>query len=136
MYTRVNEISFFLWPIIITIIIATTNEDNEDNVIVLGEEEWEDLSGNRMEIESFNKFTCESSNEDHIDINYNNKERITSTKVLSTAAIKFYFLCRTKHEEGKPVREYRRKTYNIWKTGVWRINNFRLIYEIMNMKRM
>ena len=50
---------FFLWPIIITIIIATTNEDNEDNVMVLGEEEWEDLFGNRTEIANFNKFTCE-----------------------------------------------------------------------------
>ena len=56
MYTRVNEISFFLWLIII---IATTNEDNEDNVMVLGEEEWEDLFGNRTEIANFNKFTCE-----------------------------------------------------------------------------
>ena len=81
--------------------------------MVLGEEDWEDFFGSRMEIASFNKFTCESSNEDHIDINYNNKERITWTKVLSTAARKFYFLCTTKHEEGKPVREYRRKTYNI-----------------------
>ena len=56
---------------------ATTNKtplnaDNEDNVMVLGEE-WEDLFGSN--IESFNGFSCESSNEDNIDINYNNKKR-------------------------------------------------------------
>ena len=58
---------------------ATTNKtpwnaDNKDDVMVLGEEEWEDLFGNSMEITSFNGFSCESSNEDDIDINYNNKE--------------------------------------------------------------
>ena len=61
---------------------ATTNKtplnaDNEDNVMVLGEEEWEDLFQNSMEITNFNGFSCESSNEDDIDINYNNKERQT-----------------------------------------------------------
>ena len=61
---------------------ATTNKtplnaDNEDNVMVLGEEEWKDLFGNSMEITSFNGFSCESSNEDNISINYNNKERQT-----------------------------------------------------------
>ena len=64
---------------------ATTNKtplnaDIEDNVMVLGEEEWEDLFGNSMEITSFNGFSCESSNENDIDINYNNKERQTKTK--------------------------------------------------------
>ena len=33
-------------------------------MIILGVEEWEDLFGNRMEITSFNGFSCESSNED------------------------------------------------------------------------
>ena len=66
---------------------ATTNKtplnaDSEDNVMVLGEEEWEDLFGNSMEITSFNGFSCESSNEDDVDINYNNKERQTWTKTL------------------------------------------------------
>ena len=63
---------------------ATTNKtplnaDNEDNVMVLGEEEWEDLFGDSMEITCFNEFSCESSNEDKddIDFNYNNKERQT-----------------------------------------------------------
>ena len=37
---------------------ATTNKtplnvDNEDNVMVLGEEKWEDLFGNSMEMTSF-----------------------------------------------------------------------------------
>ena len=41
---------------------ATTNNTplmtgNEDNVMVLGEEEWEDLLGNSPEITSFNKFS-------------------------------------------------------------------------------
>ena len=36
------------------------NADNEDNVMVLGEEEWEDLFENGMEIISFNGFSCES----------------------------------------------------------------------------
>ena len=36
------------------------NADNEDNVIVLGEEEWEDLFENGMEITSFNGFSSES----------------------------------------------------------------------------
>ena len=53
------------------------NENNEDNVIVFGEEEWEDLFGNSMEITTFNAFSCESSNEGDIVINYNNKERQT-----------------------------------------------------------
>ena len=44
---------------------ATTNKtpvsaENEDNVMVLGEEEWEDLLGNCMVITSFNGFSCES----------------------------------------------------------------------------
>ena len=64
---------------------ATTNKtplnvDIEDNVMVLGEEEWEDLFGNSMKITSFNGLSCESSNENDIDINYNNKERQTKTK--------------------------------------------------------
>ena len=49
---------------------APLNADNEDNVMILGEE-MEDLFGNGMEITSFNEFSCESSNEDDIDINYN-----------------------------------------------------------------
>ena len=53
------------------------NADNEDNVMVLGEEEWENLFGNSVEIASFNGFSCVSSNEDDIDINYNNEERQT-----------------------------------------------------------
>ena len=36
------------------------NADNEDNVMVLGEEEWGDLFENGMEITSFNGFLCES----------------------------------------------------------------------------
>ena len=99
---------------------ATTNKtplnaDNEDNGMVLGEEEWEDLFGNSMEITSFNGFSCESSNEDDIDINYNNKERQTRTKTLNTAVLECYFLSRSVDEEGKPVRGYRRRMHNIWK---------------------
>ena len=65
---------------------ATTNKtpfnaDNEDNVMVLAEEEWEDLFGNSMEITSFNGFSCESSNEDDIDINYNDKKRQSWTHI-------------------------------------------------------
>ena len=45
------------------------NADNEDNLMDLREEEWEDLFGYSMEIASFNGFSCESSNEDDIDIN-------------------------------------------------------------------
>ena len=53
------------------------NADNEDNMMVLGEEEREGLFGNSMEITSFNRFSCESSNEDDINVNYNSKERQT-----------------------------------------------------------
>ena len=48
------------------------NADNEDNVMVLGDE-WEDLFGDCMEITGFNRFSSESSNEDDIDVNYNNE---------------------------------------------------------------
>ena len=37
-----------------------SNADNEDNVMILREEEWEDLFGNSMAIKSFNEFSCES----------------------------------------------------------------------------
>ena len=50
------------------------NDDNKDNVMVLGEEEWEDLFGNSMEITSFHGFSCESSSDCDIDINYNNEK--------------------------------------------------------------
>ena len=83
--------------------------------MVLGEEEWEDLFGNSMEITSFNGFSCESSNEDDIDINYNKKERQTWTKTLNTAVMECYFLSRPVDKEGKPVRGYRRRMHNIWK---------------------
>ena len=48
------------------------NADSEDNVMVLGGKECEDLFGNSIEITNFSGFLCESSNE---DINCNNKER-------------------------------------------------------------
>ena len=58
------------------------NADNEgnDDVMVLGEQESEDLFGNSIEIASFNGFSFESSNEDDININYNDKQRQTWTK--------------------------------------------------------
>ena len=76
---------------------ATTNKtlqnaDNEDYVIVLGE--WEDLFGNSMKITSFNRFSCESSNEDNIHINCNNEKRQKWTKTLNIAAMECYFLSR------------------------------------------
>ena len=60
----------------------TLNADNEgnDDVMVLGEEESEDLFGNSIEIASFNGFSFESSNEGDININYNDKQRQTWTK--------------------------------------------------------
>ena len=70
-----------------------------------------------MEITSFNGFSCESSNENNIDISCNNKERQTWTKALNTAVMECYFLCRPVDEEGKPVRGYRRRMHNIWKKG-------------------
>ena len=88
-----------------------SNRNNEYNVMVLGEEEWDDLIGNCMEITSFIGFSCESSNE---NVNYNKKERQTWTKTLSTAVMECYFLSRPVDEEGKPVRGYRRKIHNIW----------------------
>ena len=99
---------------------ATTNKtplnpDNEDNVMVLGEKEWEDLFGNSMEITSFNGFSCKSSSEEDITINYNNKERQTWTKTLNTAVMECYFLSRPVDKEGKPVIRYRRRMHNIWK---------------------
>ena len=78
------------------------NAENEDNMIVLAQE-WEDFFGNNIEILSFNGFSCESSNEDDIDINYNNKERQTWTKILNTAVMECYFLSRPVDEEGTPV---------------------------------
>ena len=83
--------------------------------MVFGEEEWEDLIGNRMEITSFNGFSCESSNEDYISINYNNKKRQTWKKTLNTAVMECYFLNRPVDEEVKLIRGYRRRMYNIWK---------------------
>ena len=99
---------------------ATTNKtplnaDNEDNVMVLGEEEWEGLFANSMEVTSFNGFSCEPLNEDDIDNGCNNKERKTWSKTLNTAAMECYFLSRPVDEEGKPVRVYRRRMHNIWK---------------------
>ena len=98
---------------------ATTNKtplnaDNEDNMMVLGVEEWEGLFGNIMEITSSYGFSCES-NEDDTDINCNSKERQTWTKKLNTALMECYFLKRPIDEEGKPVRGYRRRMHNIWK---------------------
>ena len=78
------------------------NAENEDNMIVLAQE-WEDFFGNNIEILSFNGFSCESSNEDDIDINYNNKEKQTWTKILNTAVMECYFLSRPVDEEGTPV---------------------------------
>ena len=99
---------------------ATTNKtnlnaDNEDNVMVLGEEEWKDLFENSMEITRFNGFSSESSSEDDIDINNNNKERQTWPKTMNTAVMECYFLSRPVDEEGKPVTGYRRRMHNIWK---------------------
>ena len=85
------------------------NADNEDNVMVL-EGEWEALFGNSIEITSFNGFPCESSNEDDIVINYNNKEKQTWTKTLNAAVMHCYFLSRPVDKEGKPIR-----MHNIWK---------------------
>ena len=98
---------------------ATTNKtpliaDSEDNVMVLGEEKWEDLFGNSMEITSFSGFSCELSNEDDVDINYNNKARQTWTKILNTAVMECYFLSRPLDHEVKPVRGYRRRMHNIY----------------------
>ena len=90
------------------------NADNEDNVMVLGEEEWDDLFENSMEITRFNGFSSESSSEDDIDINYNKKERQIWPKTMNTVVMEFYFLSRPVDEEGKPVRGYRRM-HNIWK---------------------
>ena len=68
-----------------------------------------------MEITSFNEFTCESSNEDDIVINSNNKERQRWTKTLNTVVIERYFLSRLLDEEGKPTRSCGRRMHNIWK---------------------
>ena len=98
-----------------TTIKIPLNADNEDNVMVLGEEEWEDLFGKSMEITNFSGFSCESSSEDDIGIDYNNKERQTWTKTLNAAVMECYFLGRPVNEEGKPIRGYRRRMQNIWK---------------------
>ena len=88
------------------------NADNEDYVMVLGEEEWENLFGNSMEITNFNGFSYKSSNEDYININYNNKESQTWTKTLNAAVMECYFLSRS--VESKPVKGYKRRMH-IWK---------------------
>ena len=98
-----------------TTIKIPLNADNEDNVMVLGEEEWEDLFGKSMEITNFSGFSCESSSEDDIGIDYNNKERQTWTKTLNAAVMECYFLGWPVNEEGKPIRGYRRRMQNIWK---------------------
>ena len=61
--------------------------DNEESVMVLEGEEWEDLFGNGIEITSFNGFSFESSKEDDININYNNKEIQMWTKTLNPAVM-------------------------------------------------
>ena len=91
------------------------NVDNEDNVMVIEEEKWEDLFRNSMEITGFNGLSCESSSKDDIDIDYNDKERQTWTKALNTPVMEGFFLSRPVDEEGKPVRGYRRKMHNICK---------------------
>ena len=94
------------------------NADNEENVMVLGEEECEDLFGNSMAITSFNGFSSELSNEDDIDINYKNNEKQTWTKTLNTAVIECcYFLSRPVDKCGRPVRGCRTRMsgHNIWK---------------------
>ena len=68
-----------------------------------------------MEITGFNGFPCESSNEDDISINYNNKERRTWTKTFNTVVMECYFLSIPVDEEGKLTRRYRRRMHNIWK---------------------
>ena len=88
------------------------NADNEGNVMVLGEE-WEDLFGYSLEITNFNGFSCESSNEEDIDINYNNKEKQTWTQTLCAVVMECYFLNRPVEEEGEPVRRSRRRMHNI-----------------------
>ena len=89
------------------------NVDNEDNVMVIGEEKWEDLFRNRMEITGFNGFSCDSPSKDDIDIAYNDKERQTWT--LNTPVMEGVFLRRPVDEEGKPVRGYSRRMHNICK---------------------
>ena len=73
---------------------TSLNADSEDNVVISGEEEWEDLFGNSIEITSFNGFLWELSNEDDIDISYNSKGRQTWTKTLNTAVMECFFLSR------------------------------------------
>ena len=97
--------------------LATTNKTplnaaNEGNVMVLREEEWEDIFGNSMEITRFNGFSCESSNEDDININSNNKETQTGTKTLNTAIMECYFFTMPIDKEGKPIKVYRRRMHN------------------------
>ena len=77
------------------------------------EEEWEDLFTNSMEIRCFNGLSCQSSNEDDININCIKKERQRWSRSLNAAVIGCYFLSRLVDEESKPVTEYR--MYNIWK---------------------
>ena len=89
------------------------NVDNEDNVMVIGEEKWEDLFRNRMEITGFNGFSCDSPSKDDIDIAYNDKERQTWT--LNTPVREGVFLRRPVDEEGKAVRGYSRRMHNICK---------------------
>ena len=57
-----------------------------------------------MEITGFNGFPYESSNEDDISINYNNKERRTWTKTFNTVVMECYFLSIPVDEEGKLTR--------------------------------
>ena len=78
---------------------ATTNKiplnaDNEDNVMVLGEEEWKDLFGNSMEITRFYGFSCKSSNEDNNNIGCNDKEKQKWSKTLNAAIMECGFLSR------------------------------------------
>ena len=89
--------------------------DNENNVMVLGEKRWKDLFGNSMEVTSFNRFSYESSNEDDIDIKYNNKETQTWTKTMNTAVMECYFFSRPVDKESKPVQGYRKRMHNTWK---------------------
>ena len=91
------------------------NRDNENNGVVLGEEEWEDLFGNSMGITSFNEFSYEWSNKDDISINHNNKERQTWRKTFNTAVMECYFLSRPVDEECELIRQYRRMLGRNWK---------------------
>ena len=79
-----------------------------------------------MEIRSFNRFSCELSNKDGMNNNYNNKEIQSWTKILNSAVMKCYFLS----------PGCKRRIHNIWKERYGTVITKHCLYDQARMIRL